>query len=356
MMMLLLVLFLSLCQKCVLSGSGQQNERPELFRKKGINGNNPHNPSVLVKPRRNDPSCSHDLFRVPKTGSTALYNAAQTDAALHKNVCWNNGLEWHREPLVNNSRPILVALRHPRELLLSHMKYQGYWTGDNSTIDSHQWLVRTMRLGLAAFVPGQPPVTDGRSHLLTNYVLDRGLELTRRAGSRGSSTEATVDDEDYDDDYDRIRGHSRGRGSRHGGGHVRVSSGGAGAGRDSLQLHGDVYMCIGEGFPLLHTQLRQIFNDTTIKDIPYENINHRREGTDFVPRDEGLLRQFLRRDLAVWRQHCEPNLLTHPPPRDTAASRVPLRTGGGPGHELGKGSEGSGRKQCRQCVRAPCPC
>jgi len=349
-MMLFLVVLLPLCLQCVLCGDARGNERQELFRKRVINVNNPHNPSVLVEPRPNDPACKYDLFRVPKTGSTALYNAAQTDPALHKNVCWNNGLEWHREPRVNNSHPILVSLRHPRELLLSHMKYQGYWTGDNSTIDSHQWLVRTMRLGLAGFVSGQLPVADGRSHLLTSYILNRGLDHMTPNPSPSSSTEAPADDEDYDDDYDRNRGHSRGRGSGHGSGRGRVSfGGGAGDGRDSSHLH-DVYMCIGEGMPPLDTQLRHIFNDTSIKDIPYEDINHRREGADFSPRDDRLLRQFLWRDLAAWHQHCEPDLHHHQPPRGTAAAPM---AGPGPGSESGKAP---GHKQCRKCVRAPCPC
>ena len=45
---------------------------------------NPPNPSKPLAPRSNHPNCTHDLFRNPKTGSTALYNSVQQDEALHR--------------------------------------------------------------------------------------------------------------------------------------------------------------------------------------------------------------------------------------------------------------------------------
>ena len=75
------------------------------------------NPSRLIPPRENNPACTHRLYRNPKTGSTALYNAVQEDEALRKHICWQGEI-WHAEP-PRDGPPIITALREPMERLAS---------------------------------------------------------------------------------------------------------------------------------------------------------------------------------------------------------------------------------------------
>lgn len=100
-----------------------KSECRELPRRRAGIGWNTSNPSVLVAPRANDPLCTHDLFRNPKTGSTALYNAVQEDEALHRHVCWSHGLDWHAQPKESERRPVLVSLRHPLHRFVSLLTY-----------------------------------------------------------------------------------------------------------------------------------------------------------------------------------------------------------------------------------------
>ena len=96
-----------------------------------------HNPSQLVKQRPDSKDCTHVLFRMPKTGSTALFNAAQEDDALHAHVCSDG----QRNPVANKksgqdvfpqenmTQPILVSVRRPEELWSSHVRYSNWKTG-----------------------------------------------------------------------------------------------------------------------------------------------------------------------------------------------------------------------------------
>lgn len=101
-----------------------------------------------------------------------------------------------------------------------------------------------MRSGLTSFVPGEPqkPAKSRRASLLTNYV----------------------------------RRHPR----------------------------QDIYLCVSEAFDPIDVQLRARFKDEAIRDIPRENVNHRREGLDFDRADEQLLEDFIRDDVAVWNRYC----------------------------------------------------
>ena len=71
----------------------------------------------LLPPAEKNESCTHDLFRSPKTGSTALYNAAQWDVALRRHVCWTVRVQqrsdWHKRPTVDHPRGVIVAFREP---------------------------------------------------------------------------------------------------------------------------------------------------------------------------------------------------------------------------------------------------
>jgi len=237
---------LLLCGIAILQSKvSAEDQRKEVIRHNGINANTV-NPSVLIHPRENDPRCTYDLYRVPKTGSTALFNAVMLDNALHRRVCWNNAHDWHKPPTENTSHAIIVGLRHPESLALSHMRYEGYWKKANNTIDPHKWLAAKSKRrggGVVSFTPSIRPPTDGRAHLLTPYVLER-------------------------------------------------------TGKD------DIYLCIGNGYPALDTQLRVRFADESIHNIPLENVNHRREGIHFTTQDLPLLLYWLRWDLVAWRKHC----------------------------------------------------
>ena len=95
-----------------------------------------HNPSQLVEQRPDSKDCTHVLFRMPKTGSTTLFNAAQEDDALHAHVCSvgqrnpkgiANQMSGHTMfPEENMTRPILVSVRRPEELWSSEVRYQGW--------------------------------------------------------------------------------------------------------------------------------------------------------------------------------------------------------------------------------------
>lgn len=96
-----------------------------------------HNPSQLVRQRPDSKDCTHVLFRMPKTGSTALFNAAQEDDALHAHVCSdgqknpaaNKKSGQDMFPQENMTQPILVSVRRPEELWSSHVRYSNWKTG-----------------------------------------------------------------------------------------------------------------------------------------------------------------------------------------------------------------------------------
>ena len=97
------------------------------------------NPSVLEHAKKDDPNCTHDLYRISKTGSTSLYNAVMRDPSLHQHICWTkthpiDGVKWHIPPPQNNTRPIITTLREPIELLRSILEYQGYATNDTKPV------------------------------------------------------------------------------------------------------------------------------------------------------------------------------------------------------------------------------
>mmetsp|Transcript_14157 Transcript_14157/g.23560 ORF Transcript_14157/g.23560 Transcript_14157/m.23560 type:complete len:382 (+) Transcript_14157:199-1344(+) len=94
-------------------------------------------PSVLVKPRADSPNCTHDLFRIPKTGSTALYNAVQLDPFLHEHVCWNrfhHNRTHHALPNSPRHFPIVVAMKHPLKMIESGFAYSNFKTNDTTDV------------------------------------------------------------------------------------------------------------------------------------------------------------------------------------------------------------------------------
>lgn len=93
-----------------------------------------HNPSVLARPIANHPGCTHDRFRAPKTGSIALFNAAQLDPRLHRWVCWDAKRGVHTPPRPNHPRPVLVALRHPVNRLASSLAYSDWLQNSTATV------------------------------------------------------------------------------------------------------------------------------------------------------------------------------------------------------------------------------
>ena len=85
--------------------------------------------SILLIPRSNTDNCTHYLYRLPKTGSTALYNAVQEDRNLHKYVCWENDTNVHAIPLKS---PIITVLRNPIDILRSYLIMPG-WSKNRTT-------------------------------------------------------------------------------------------------------------------------------------------------------------------------------------------------------------------------------
>jgi len=105
------------------------------------------NPSVLEHAKKDHVNCTHNLFRLPKTGSTSLYNAVMRDPALHRHVCWleahkTDGHAWHMRPPPKPQKPVLLSLREPTELLRSHLEYEGYLSNSTKAVPAR--VVRTM--------------------------------------------------------------------------------------------------------------------------------------------------------------------------------------------------------------------
>jgi len=105
---------------------------PEL----GIQKGGIHNPSVLVRWKRNSQNCTHDLFRLQKTASTALYNAVQENDFLHQHVCWRTPtnltnwlkVNWHACPpkRPRRDRSILITIREPVDWVRSYIVFDGW--------------------------------------------------------------------------------------------------------------------------------------------------------------------------------------------------------------------------------------
>lgn len=105
------------------------------------------NPSVLEHAKPDHPNCTHDLYRLPKTGSTSLYNAVMRDPSLHRHICWlrthkRDGHKWHIPPPKKDTRPIILALREPVELLRSHLEYKDYITNASTPVEART--IKTM--------------------------------------------------------------------------------------------------------------------------------------------------------------------------------------------------------------------
>ena len=103
------------------------------------------NPSVLEHAKMDHINCTHDLYSLPKTGSTSLYNAIMRDPSLYRRICWlktheADGENWHIPPPLESDRPIILTLREPTELLRSHLEYQDYLT--NTTTPVHAMRIR----------------------------------------------------------------------------------------------------------------------------------------------------------------------------------------------------------------------
>ena len=114
------------------------------------------NPSVLEHAKSDHPNCTHDLYRIPKTGSTSLYNAVMRDPSLHRHICWlkthiMDGKNWHMPPPNESTRPIILTLREPIELLRSHLEYQGYSVNASTPVKARRiqtmsWVARRQKL------------------------------------------------------------------------------------------------------------------------------------------------------------------------------------------------------------------
>lgn len=178
---------------------------------------NKANPSVLIKPRPDDPNCTHHLFRCPKTGSTALYNAVMLDEHLHRFVCWmgrdlnvSATLAWHAPPAPLYPHPVLVTLKHPLDLIISNLKYSHQGASGR-----RDWEVSS---------PVQFPTPRGhhaeRHSLLSNWVPIRG---------------------------------------------------------NKSKVNNDIFLCTDNRHicPDITEQLRHAFHEPQIKRIPLENVNHR---------------------------------------------------------------------------------
>lgn len=207
------------------------------------------NPSKLRKPRRVSANCSHDLFRNPKTGSTALYNALQTDAALAAHVCWRfpraRNAEWHQTPGAWD-RPVVVALREPADHWASFAAYQ----------------LRRNATAVRALVRG------GRLDL--NAVAD-GLRAARAAP--------------------RVTPHDQ---------HAFIPTGDR-AGMDDLVL------CVGGAAAPLEDQLRSHFRDDAICPVPRENSHPSDLPADRAPlsaENAAWLEAGLKDTYAAWRRFC----------------------------------------------------
>jgi len=213
------------------------------------------NPSVLARPRPDHGNCTHHLFRAPKSGSTALYNAVMSDTYLHRFVCWTRrrlfnatarqplwhplpprvvAISWHAPPvrpwLPQYPWPILVTLRHPQDLLMSRLTYfgGGGWKSNDST-----------------------PV-QGPSHV------------------QPSMFKAWVP--------------------------VRT---------DPARAARDVYLCMDDSrrCPDLAEQLRRTFREPRIQPIPLENVNHRKREVIFAEGTD-LSSYIAAEDLKIWKRKC----------------------------------------------------
>ena len=95
--------------------------------------------SILLIAKPNSDNCTHYLYRLPKTGSTALYNAVQKDSHLHKYVCWENNSNLHAIPVKS---PIITVLCNPVDILRSYLIMPGW--SKNRTAPVFAKTIRTM--------------------------------------------------------------------------------------------------------------------------------------------------------------------------------------------------------------------
>jgi hypothetical protein len=187
-------------------------------------------------------TCTHDLYRSPKTGSTALYNQVQWDAALRSHVCWSLGAQrssgWHTRPDEAHARPIVVALRHPVEhwasstLFYARHEVDDKWSLPNGTVD----------LG-AVFESFRSKATAEHGKTgQSKYVLRRP-------------------------DFD------------------------------------DVVVCVGGGARPIHEQLRDRFRDPRICEVPVAN-KLGREQTPLAADARAWLEDYFASDMAIWAHFC----------------------------------------------------
>jgi hypothetical protein len=240
--------------------------------------------SVILSDRAaRSESCQHDLFRIPKTGSTALANALFTDAALVSHVCTPRFVSplKHDRPRPGHPRGIVVTLREPlarwmsveRSGMVSHslMYSPGNLTDFNLLAQHYRnpknWYSRGSWLLQASYVLPSPRVRpDG-----TLTPKDVYLCISEPPGVL----------------------------------HDAVANG-DGTGSNSSE--------VAVQLEAIHVQLRNAFADKRIAPIPIENVNHAIEhGRDahgqiiVWPSEsskESLRRGLLRFDYEVWNHHC----------------------------------------------------
>lgn len=243
------------------------------------------NPSKLVRPRPDDPNCTHHFFRLRKSGSTAVYNAVMLDEHLHRFVCWTGrelfnesaprihpgvgdrlpqsvvAQAWHVPPVTPSQplypHPILVMLRHPLDLLLSELMYDSV---DASGRKRRNWTDSS---------PVRFPTTNERhGHYAEKYA----SRLSDWVPNRG----------------------------------------------DNSTVSNDVFLCTDDrhNCPDYAGQLRRAFHEPKIKHIPLENVNHRvrevyiineRGEREIVLPNETISRlssYVSARDLELWHAKC----------------------------------------------------
>lgn len=283
-------------------------------RYKALSFKSPVNPSVLVDDRPDDPNCTHHLFRQPKTGSTALWNAAMTDARLHRRVCWHSRVCARHQSDDDDDRRRLQIAASVTALRQTGVRGVAATRGPLPRPPYSQRATATTKgsaptppFSHRAYGPSQGPcgmheppppsypwpVIVTLRHpliLLESHLAYLGWDLAYLGrGSNASSPLVLGGNASL----------SRVLASSFGDIHaelfvpVRHPSEGAIA---------DVVLCTGmEACPALDAQLREALHDPLIQDIPFENVNHR-ERT--ILSERPLASYVAPEAMAVWQSWC----------------------------------------------------
>ena len=246
----------------------------EVVRTSGGRNAGTANPSVLVWKKKDSPNCTHDLFRVPRTGSTALYNAVQEDDALHAHVCWRLAklevIGMHEPASISHARPIIATIREPIERFISLAGYSG-WAG-------RQGVVMTSGVDINRFVE------QYRNICLTPRPTIVGRRKRQRLGKEERADPCCDESAPSQAAFVLHRERAPPAGTK------------------------DIYLCVGGGAPPLVEQLRDAFSDQAIRSVPWENVEH---NPRVAPADRltssniaWLRENKLRGEYAVWEYHC----------------------------------------------------